>query len=61
MSFREFLNENKAASYKEVQKWVFAMLEDSDLDSDEMKKEFIKKFGKVNLKHYEAALSEYMD
>lgn len=61
MSFREFLSESKPAKYNDVRKWVFAQLEDSDMDSEEMEKEFIKKFGKDNLKHYEAALSEYMD
>lgn len=54
------LTEGKKVKYKDVQKWVFDKLENSDLDSTEMEKEFISKFGKENLKHYEAAVTEYL-
>lgn len=67
-SFKEFVNEsaeesvNEAkSSYKDVRKWVFDKLENSDMDSEEMEKEFIKKFGKASKADYEKALSEYMD
>lgn len=62
-SFKQFITKQdlNESSYKEVQKWVFDKLENSDMDSEEMMKQFIKKFGQGAVKHYEKALSEYMD
>lgn len=60
-SFKEYITEAKKADYKTVRKWVFDKLENSDMDSEEMEKAFVKEYGKAALSHYEKALSEYMD
>ena len=51
----------KKSSYEDIRDWVFDKLENSDMDSDEMKKACIKKFGKGSEDDYENAVSEYMD
>ena len=58
---RENLTTEAAASYSVMRNWVFDHLENTEMDSGQMKAAFIKKFGKENVKHYERAVSEYMD
>lgn len=62
-TFDQFVAESALteASYSKVRDWVFNKLENSDMDSDEMRKEFVKAFGRGAMRHYEKAVSEYMD
>ena len=60
----EFLGESvqvNEATYNEVEEWVFDKLENTEMDSDEMEAEVVKKFGNSAKAHYEKALSAYMD
>jgi len=47
--------------YNAARKWVFDRLEKTDHTHDRMKKDFHKQFGKHNAKHFDRAVSEYMD
>lgn len=58
---RENLATEAAVSYSKARDWVFDKLENTEMDSGQMKAGFIKKFGRENVKHYERAVSEYMD
>lgn len=61
-SFREFLTESPSS--KEVEKareWLFNELEDGEMDIDELRDAFIKKFGKKMSDVYDEVLSDMMD
>lgn len=58
-TLREGLMEARA-SYKDVRDWVFDKLENTELDSEEMKKQFEKKFGRSKVKDFEKAVDEYL-
>ncbi len=55
------LNAINEASSNQMRDWVYSHLEDSDMDVDEMKAAFAKKFGKNNMKHFDKFASDYMD
>jgi peptidoglycan hydrolase CwlO-like protein len=47
------------ASYNKMRDWVFDKMENSNMDIDQMRDAFAKKYGKQNVKHMEKAVNEY--
>lgn len=60
-TFAEIRTTINEASSSDMRNWVFDHLENTEMDSGQMKAAFIKKFGKENLKSYEKYVSEYVD
>lgn len=58
--FGEFLQEGRG-SEKEMKKWVFDQILNTNKRHDEIKKEFIRKFGASNVKYFEKYVEEAVD
>lgn len=62
--FKHFLQqslEEAKLNYDDVLSWVGDKMENSDMDIDEMRKAFIKKYGRGAAKHFEKAVDELND
>lgn len=49
------------ANYSKMRDWVFDKMENSDMDIDQMRAAFVKKFGRNATRYFEAAVDELND
>jgi len=65
-TFKEFLAEsadtpNDKPDHDAMRDFVYHGMENTDKDHDTLKKEFVDKFGKHNVKHFNKHVSKFME
>ena len=60
LGFKEYISEEYVAEATEaaMRAWAMDKIENSDMAHDEIKKEFIKKYGMQNVKIYDKAVDD---
>ena len=60
-SFAEFNTELLSESEEQKRDWIINQVENTDRAHDEIKAEFIKKYGKQNTKFFDSVVHEIVD